>query len=542
MACNRSVAFKAVELVLSAACLVFKRVTDDEARRQRLADLRLGREWPLYRAVAISIDGSVATNVVFGAYVLISLALLVGHLTGELGPQRWRMETFLLMVGAGGFVVAASMAYVTLDSVVPSLLDNAAVLGTLGLVTGLVFLADALMLLSARQAKPPPKEPPREPPKAPPAARHDKVTQTPAGEAYSRVYIGGPLKSSLRSPRRVQFPAPGAEATAARPPSPPPPPSSSSDDGSPSPPQRDRDDSPPPSRSRSRSPGPLAAAAAGAGGAPTADAPLRLPALGPAVPLQQRQRTLQVVGEPLEVRSSGDSALLDSLRALHAMDIPPPPRERRHGSPPRDAPAGGEKDRELAEEVQESAARAQHHRQLPQQREESPLSARELQLLDSGRDDGMPLDSSKERDLLQVSIQQMLAPLSPAERERLLLDSLRGSGKFRWGRRQQEQVSPPPHWGYDARVANRAHRDRESPSSPLDPGYVRHAASNWPVTPPSGSRTPRTPSQSPSGSESSGSPPAAGQTPGAAAGAGSRFADTSRAVILTLASSYSKMP
>ncbi|XP_047106489.1 uncharacterized protein LOC124775706 [Schistocerca piceifrons] len=116
----------------------------------------------------------------------------------------------------------------------------------------------------------------------------------------------------------------------------------------------------------------------------------------------------------------------------------------------------------------------------------------------------------------------MLAPLSPAERERLLLDSLRGSGKFRWGRRQQEQVSPPPHWGYDARVANRAHRDRESPSSPLDPGYVRHAASNWPVTPPSGSRTPRTPSQSPSGSESSGSPPPAGQAPGAAAGATQR--------------------
>lgn len=54
--------------------------------------------------------------------------------------------------------------------------------------------------------------------------------------------------------------------------------------------------------------------------------------------------------------------------------------------------------------------------------------------------------------------------------------------------------SPSPdvgHWRYDSRDANLVRPEREIPSSPSDPGFVRHTAHNWPDS------SPRTPSQSP---------------------------------------------
>lgn len=64
----------------------------------------------------------------------------------------------------------------------------------------------------------------------------------------------------------------------------------------------------------------------------------------------------------------------------------------------------------------------------------------------------------------------------------------------RSGRFEGTSQSPSPdvgHWRYDSRDANLVHPERELPSSPSDPGFVRHTAHNWPDS------SQRTPSQSP---------------------------------------------
>jgi hypothetical protein len=74
--------------------------------------------------------------------------------------------------------------------------------------------------------------------------------------------------------------------------------------------------------------------------------------------------------------------------------------------------------------------------------------------------------------------------------------SSRSSGieAARSGRFEGISQSPSPdvgHWRYDSRDANLVRPEREMPSSPSDPGFVRHTAHNWPDS------SPRTPSQSP---------------------------------------------
>ena len=67
-------------------------------------------------------------------------------------------------------------------------------------------------------------------------------------------------------------------------------------------------------------------------------------------------------------------------------------------------------------------------------------------------------------------------------------------GARKSGRFEGTSQSPSPdvgHWRYDSRDANLVRPERELPSSPSDPGFVRHTAHNWPES------SPRTPSQSP---------------------------------------------
>jgi len=61
--------------------------------------------------------------------------LLVNYLSGL-------QEKFFLGMGALLFIIVGSLVYASLDSVPTGLVDNAAVLGTLALVTGLLFLLD----------------------------------------------------------------------------------------------------------------------------------------------------------------------------------------------------------------------------------------------------------------------------------------------------------------------------------------------------------------------------------------------------------------
>lgn len=80
--------------VMSAICLIYKRVSDDEARRLELRRERVSQEWPLFTVVTIGSDASVATNVAYGAYILVCTGLLLGHVTGELDYGKRRMVSF----------------------------------------------------------------------------------------------------------------------------------------------------------------------------------------------------------------------------------------------------------------------------------------------------------------------------------------------------------------------------------------------------------------------------------------------------------------
>ncbi|XP_050297747.1 uncharacterized protein LOC126737085 isoform X2 [Anthonomus grandis grandis] len=139
-----------VEVLLVLACLVFKRVTDDEARSAFLYLQKLSREWSLLTNVTWDRVGNAVAYATYGGYLIITAALLFGKLFEELPTKRRITEWILLGVGAVLFIVLGSLAFASIDSVTPSLVDNAAILGTLSVVTGALFLLD----MGAPKAKP----------------------------------------------------------------------------------------------------------------------------------------------------------------------------------------------------------------------------------------------------------------------------------------------------------------------------------------------------------------------------------------------------
>ncbi|XP_060522941.1 uncharacterized protein LOC132699953 [Cylas formicarius] len=130
------------ELVLVVACLVFKRVTDDEARSLFLYLQKISREWSLLTNVTWDRVGASVADATYGGYTVITSALLIGKLTGDLPTKKRVAELILLGVGAILFVIMGSLAFAAIEYITPKLVDNAAILGTLSLLTGALFLLD----------------------------------------------------------------------------------------------------------------------------------------------------------------------------------------------------------------------------------------------------------------------------------------------------------------------------------------------------------------------------------------------------------------
>lgn len=130
------------ELGFTISCLITKRVTDDEAARLFLYLQKLSREWSLLNNVTWDRIGSAVADATYGGYVIITAALLVGRVIGELPTVKRATEMVLLGLGAVLFVVLGSLEFAALDSVPEDLIDNAAVLGTLSLTTAALFLLD----------------------------------------------------------------------------------------------------------------------------------------------------------------------------------------------------------------------------------------------------------------------------------------------------------------------------------------------------------------------------------------------------------------
>ncbi|XP_069685002.1 uncharacterized protein [Periplaneta americana] len=196
VACDKIVVVKIVELVFVCACIIYIRVTDDEASRTFYLRKKLSEEWPLLNNVTWNVDGAVFTYITFGSYVIITLGLLIGYLTGELKHGRI-MEKFFLGIGALLFIIVGSLVYASLESVPPRLVKNSAILGTLALLTGLLFLLD----IGLSRPKPPPTQRIHKTTQTETASSSldllDKVHRVPNGDTVIRE-----LRSSLKDKRR----------------------------------------------------------------------------------------------------------------------------------------------------------------------------------------------------------------------------------------------------------------------------------------------------------------------------------------------------
>jgi hypothetical protein len=74
--------------LLCCTCVIYKRLTDDEAFRTFYLLKKLSREWPLLNNVTWEQNGDFFTDVVLGSYIIITLGLLIGYLCGELRNGR----------------------------------------------------------------------------------------------------------------------------------------------------------------------------------------------------------------------------------------------------------------------------------------------------------------------------------------------------------------------------------------------------------------------------------------------------------------------
>lgn len=139
---DRWAVLKLFEFALCVTCLIFKRLTDDEANRLFLYLQKLSREWSLLNNVTWDRIGASVADATYGGYVIITAGLFIGKIAGELPTHKRISERVFLGVGAILFIILGSLEFASLDSVPADLIDNAAILGTLSLVTAGLFLLD----------------------------------------------------------------------------------------------------------------------------------------------------------------------------------------------------------------------------------------------------------------------------------------------------------------------------------------------------------------------------------------------------------------
>ncbi|GLV34936.1 uncharacterized protein CBL_09416 [Carabus blaptoides fortunei] len=133
---------KVLQFLFVLACLVCKRVTDDEESRLFLYLQKLSREWPFLNSITWDRIGSAVADAVYGGYLIITLGMVLGKAMREIPTKHRAMERLFLGLGAILFIVLGGLEFAALDSVPPDLVDNAAVLGTLSIIAGILFLMD----------------------------------------------------------------------------------------------------------------------------------------------------------------------------------------------------------------------------------------------------------------------------------------------------------------------------------------------------------------------------------------------------------------
>ncbi|XP_058797843.1 DDB1- and CUL4-associated factor 5 isoform X2 [Phymastichus coffea] len=140
---NRKVFIRIIEVLLCIACVIALRVTDDESRRVFHYLRNRSREWSLLNNVTWGAVGSAFSSATCAGYLIVTIGLLIAAASGELRGRK--TEVFFLGLGVILFGIVGGLALSSIDSVPIDLIDNAVILGVLCLVTALVFIADMLM-------------------------------------------------------------------------------------------------------------------------------------------------------------------------------------------------------------------------------------------------------------------------------------------------------------------------------------------------------------------------------------------------------------
>ncbi|XP_076764947.1 uncharacterized protein LOC143431856 [Xylocopa sonorina] len=140
---NRKVFIRIIEVLICIACVVALRVTNDESRRVFHYLRSRSREWSLLNNITWGAIGAALATATCGGYVIITTGLLVAAATGELRGRK--TEIFFLGLGVILFGIVGALSLASIENVPEDLVDNAAVFGSLCLLTALVFIADLLM-------------------------------------------------------------------------------------------------------------------------------------------------------------------------------------------------------------------------------------------------------------------------------------------------------------------------------------------------------------------------------------------------------------
>ncbi|XP_076621997.1 uncharacterized protein LOC143342218 [Colletes latitarsis] len=140
---NRKVFIRIIEVILCVASVVALRVTNDESRRVFHYLRSRSREWSLLNNVTWGAIGAALATATCGGYIIITTGLLIAAATGELSGRK--TESFFLVLGVVLFGIVGALSMASIENVPEDLVDNAAIFGALCLLTALVFIADLLI-------------------------------------------------------------------------------------------------------------------------------------------------------------------------------------------------------------------------------------------------------------------------------------------------------------------------------------------------------------------------------------------------------------
>ncbi|XP_012282933.1 uncharacterized protein LOC105701083 isoform X2 [Orussus abietinus] len=140
---NPKVCVRIVEVLLCLSCVVALRVTDDESWWVIRYNRSRSQEWSILDNVTWGAIGAALATATCAGYFIVTFGLLLAAATGELSGRK--TECFFLVLGVILFAIVGGLALSAIDKVPSDLVDNAAVLGALCLVTALVFIGDMLI-------------------------------------------------------------------------------------------------------------------------------------------------------------------------------------------------------------------------------------------------------------------------------------------------------------------------------------------------------------------------------------------------------------